>query len=97
MTAENKPPLTHLVDGMSVERDACRTGFDLDSADFTQGTYVSVEPFHLQAYCDEQAFRYDDRRFTDADRFALAMKNIVGRRITYNELIGKTEMETAGG
>ncbi|MGA7234290.1 MAG: IS1595 family transposase [Bryobacteraceae bacterium] len=59
-----------------------------------KGTYVSVEPFHLQAYCDEQAFRYNNRRFTDADRFALAMKNIVGRRITYKELIGKVE---AGG
>ena len=56
-----------------------------------KGTYVSVEPFHLQAYCDEQAFRYNNRKGTDADRFASVMKQIVGKRLTYDELIGKTE------
>jgi transposase-like protein len=54
-----------------------------------KGTYVSVEPFHLQAYCDEQAFRFNNRKMTDAERFASVMKQIVGRRMTYKELTGK--------
>jgi transposase-like protein len=56
-----------------------------------KGTYVSVEPFHLQAYCDEQAFRFNNRKMTDAERFAGVMRQIVGRRITYKELTGKQE------
>ena len=56
-----------------------------------KGTYVSVEPFHLQAYADEQCFRYNERKLTDAERFSVCMKQIVGRRMTYNELTGKTE------
>jgi transposase-like protein len=55
------------------------------------GTYISVEPFHLFRYLDEQAFRYNNRKATDAERFAAVMKQIVGRRLTYNELTGKTE------
>jgi hypothetical protein len=54
------------------------------------GTYVSVEPFHLFRYIDEQAFRFNNRReMNDYDRFELAMSQIVGKRLTYNELIGK--------
>jgi len=57
-----------------------------------KGTYVSVEPFHLFRYLDEQAFRYNNRNdMTDADRFDLAVSQIVGRRIMYKELTGKTE------
>lgn len=56
-----------------------------------KGTYVSVEPFHLQAYADEQAFRFNERHATDAERFTMVMKQIVGRRLTYDELTGKTE------
>lgn len=53
------------------------------------GTYVSVEPFHLFRYLDEQAFRFNHRRdMNDADRFSLAITGIVGRRLTYQELIG---------
>jgi transposase-like protein len=55
------------------------------------GTYVSVEPYHLFRYVDEQAFRFNNRKMTDAERFAGVMKQIVGRRLTYDELIGKTE------
>jgi transposase-like protein len=55
------------------------------------GTYVSVEPFHLFRYLDEQAFRYNNRTMTDAERFAHVMKQIVGRRLTFAELTGKTE------
>ena len=53
------------------------------------GTYVSVEPFHLFRYLDEQAFRFNHRRdMNDADRFSLAISGIVGRRLTYKDLIG---------
>jgi transposase-like protein len=53
------------------------------------GTYVSVEPFHLFRYLDEQAFRFNHRRdMNDADRFSLAVSGIVGRRLTYKDLIG---------
>src|SRR5712692_5054103 len=63
------------------------------------GTYVAVEPFHLDRYVDEQVFRYNNRAtpdnpMTDADRFSLAVSNIVGKRVTYKELTGK-EGETA--
>lgn len=53
------------------------------------GTYISVEPFHLFRYIDEQVFRYNNRKATDAERFAAVMKQIVGRRVTYKELTGK--------
>jgi transposase-like protein len=59
------------------------------------GTYVSVEPFHLFRYLDEQAFRYNNRKdMDDYDRFKLAVSQIVGKRLSYQELIGKTETET---
>jgi transposase-like protein len=53
------------------------------------GTYVSVEPFHLQAYVNEQAFRYNNREFTDFERFSMTVAQIAGRRLTYDELTGK--------
>jgi len=56
------------------------------------GTYVSVEPFHLFRYLDEQSFRYNNRRdLNDGQRFALAMTQIGGKRLTYSELTGKNE------
>jgi transposase-like protein len=55
------------------------------------GTYISVEPFHLFRYIDEQVFRFNTRKITDAERFSAVMKQIVGRRLTYKELTGKTE------
>jgi len=58
------------------------------------GTYVSVEPFHLFRYVDEQCFRYNHRKDAhDGERFVVAMQQIVGRRLTYKELTGK-EAET---
>ena len=59
-----------------------------------RGTYVAVEPFHLFRYVDEQVFRFNnratkDRPANDADRFALAMSQVAGRRLTYAELTGK--------
>jgi transposase-like protein len=56
------------------------------------GTYISVEPFHLFRYIDEQAFRYNNRKdMNDSDRFIEVMKHAVGKRLTYAELIGKME------
>ena len=59
------------------------------------GTYVSVEPFHLFRYLDEQAYRYNHRKNeNDSDRFSRAIFNIKGKRLTYKELIGKDASTT---
>ncbi|MGA2371621.1 MAG: IS1595 family transposase [Candidatus Korobacteraceae bacterium] len=62
-----------------------------------KGTYVAVEPFHLGKYVNEQVFRYNYRggkrkenRITDAQRFELALSQVAGKRLTYDELTGKT-------
>jgi transposase-like protein len=63
------------------------------------GTYVSVEPFHLHRYLDEQTFRFNNRKTNDGQRFALAMSQIGGKRLTYADLTGKNESprhETTG-
>jgi transposase-like protein len=59
-----------------------------------RGTYVAVEPFHLDRYVTEQVFRYNNRAtkdnpLNDADRFAIAVSQIVGKRLTFAELTGK--------
>jgi transposase-like protein len=53
-----------------------------------KGTYVSVEPFHLFRYLDEQVFRFNNRKLTDGLRFLRAAAGIIGKRLTYAELIG---------
>ena len=58
------------------------------------GTYVSVEPFHLFRYLDEQMFRYNyrgnrEKKITDADRFNMMLSQIAGKRLTYKEVTGK--------
>lgn len=50
------------------------------------GTYVSVEPFHLFRYLDEQVFRFNTRKMSDAARFHAALKGVVGKRLTYAQL-----------
>ncbi len=60
-----------------------------------KGTYVSVEPFHLFRYLDEQTFRYNNRAtkdnpMNDADRFDLALSQIAGKRLTFAEVTGKS-------
>jgi len=60
-----------------------------------KGTYVSVEPFHLFRYLHEQAFRFNNRRMTDADRLDIAVRRIVGKRVTYEQLTGKEETASA--
>jgi transposase-like protein len=59
-----------------------------------KGTYVAVEPFHLDRYVTEQVFRYNNRTtkdnpLDDADRMALAVSQVSGKRLTYAELTGK--------
>jgi hypothetical protein len=59
-----------------------------------RGTYVAVEPFHLDHYIDEQVFCYNNRagkdnKLTDTDRFAYLMTKVGGKRLTYAELAGK--------
>ncbi len=53
-----------------------------------KGTYVSVQPFHLFRYLDEQAFQFNKRAGIDGKRFVQVIRNIVGRRLTYQNLIG---------
>ena len=55
-----------------------------------KGTFVSVEPFHLFRYLDEQAFRFNEREGTDQSRFTKVISGIIGKRLTYAQLIGKT-------
>ena len=57
------------------------------------GTYISVEPFHLFRYLDEQTFRYNNRQMKDFERFMIAMNSINGKRLTYAEVTGKTQAE----
>lgn len=59
-----------------------------------RGTYVAVEPFHLDRYVTEQVFRFNNRAtkenpLDDLDRFMLAMSQVSGKRLTYSALTGK--------
>jgi transposase-like protein len=51
-----------------------------------KGTYVSVEPFHLFRYLDEQAFRFNERKLSDFARFMLTAKSVFGKRLTFAQL-----------
>ncbi len=55
-----------------------------------KGTYVSVEPFHLFRYLDEQGYRFNNRWLTDGQRFDVAVRQIVGKRLTWDQLTGKS-------
>jgi hypothetical protein len=54
-----------------------------------KGTYVSVDPAHLDAYLDEQTFRFNEREHNDSGRFRKMVLSVAGRRLTYAELIGR--------
>jgi transposase-like protein len=61
-----------------------------------KGTYVAVEPFHLSRYVDEQVFRFNNRAtkdnpLNDSDRFTFLMSEVLGHRLTYSDLTGKSE------
>jgi len=65
-----------------------------------KGTYVAVEPFHLDRYVDEQLFRYNNRAtkdnpLNDSDRFLIALSQVAGKRLTYAEVTGKLERPEA--
>lgn len=53
------------------------------------GRYHSVEPFHLDRYLAEATQRFNTRTLDDSERFAIITGQIAGRRLTYEELIGK--------
>ena len=53
-----------------------------------RGTYVSVEPFHLFRYLDEESFRYNTRGYKDSGRFRQVAGQVVGKRLTYAQLTG---------
>jgi transposase-like protein len=62
-----------------------------------KGTYVAVEPFHLSRYVDEQVFRFNHRKhedrtpISDAERFKTVMSFVLGKRLTYSDLTGKSD------
>jgi transposase-like protein len=65
-----------------------------------KGTYVAVEPFHLDRYVGEQVFRFNhratkDNPLDDADRFYIALAQVANKRLTYAELTGKVSTTQA--
>ena len=58
-----------------------------------KGTYVSVMPFHLFRYLDEQSFRFNSRHGNDGERFERAMEQVSGKRLTFAEVTGKSKEE----
>ena len=60
-----------------------------------KGTYVAVEPFHLDAYVTEQVFRFNNAKGkTDAQRFNKVLSQVAGKRLTYAEVTGKVGAST---
>lgn len=60
-----------------------------------RGTYVSVEPFHLFRYLDEEVYRFNTRKMTDGARFAQMMTKLAGKRLTYAQLTGEHVEQSA--
>jgi len=52
------------------------------------GIHHSVSPKHLQRYCNESGFRYNNRALLQDERFAAALANCNGS-LKYKTLIGK--------
>ena len=59
-----------------------------------KGSYVSVEPFHLHRYLDEQTFRFNERGGKDPDRFDHVARTLAGKRLTYQKLIGNADPDS---
>jgi hypothetical protein len=57
-----------------------------------KGTHVNVEPFHLAAYVDSEAYRLNNRKADDGARFAGVLGMVSGKRLDYRTLIGKNDM-----
>jgi Transposase zinc-ribbon domain len=60
----------------------------ISSYEIHRGTHVSIEPFHLFRYLDREAFRFNKRKSTDAERFVDVLRLTSGRRIGYKQLTG---------
>jgi hypothetical protein len=60
-----------------------------------KGTYVSVEPFHLQRYVEEQTFRFNERKDNDGARFKKVLGSVTGKRLTYKALISHATSQAA--
>jgi transposase-like protein len=95
--------LEHYVDG-TVHTNGIENFWSLLKRQL-HGTYISVEPFHLFRYVDEQAYRFNTRKdengnkIPDAVRFNEALSRIGGHRLTYSQLTGKDQSprhETTG-
>jgi transposase-like protein len=61
-----------------------------------KGTHVSIDPTHLAAYVDSEAFRFNNRKVDDGARFVGVAKMISGKRLTYKALLGASEEYTGG-
>jgi len=59
-----------------------------------KGTYISIEPFHLFRYLDEQSFRFNNRKMSAAERFVLAIGGIINKRLPYTALTGSELPQT---
>ena len=60
-----------------------------------KGTYVSVDPYHLFRYLDEQVVRFDHRQDSDLGRFVHALKGVADTRLTYEVLTGRGSAQAA--
>lgn len=50
------------------------------------GTYIAPRAFHLEAYVNEQVFRFNERGGNDAQRFMTTTKAVDGKRLTLRQL-----------
>ncbi len=83
------------VDG-NVHTNGCENFWSLLKRSI-RGTYVSVEPFHLFRYLDEQVYRFNVRKCSDSDRFQEAVGRVTGKRLTYRDLTGAALDESRAG
>jgi hypothetical protein len=58
-----------------------------------KGTHVHVAPFHLFRYLDDQAYRFNERRGDDSERFVDSLSKVANRRLTYKALTSKDQEE----
>lgn len=52
-----------------------------------KGTYIALDPRHLERYLDEETFRFNNRKDNDGERTVKVLKGINGKRLTYKQLI----------
>lgn len=53
------------------------------------GTFHAVSPQHLQKYCDEFSYRYNNRHTTNIHRFIDSLKRCDKTRLTYSQLTNR--------